>query len=274
MYYIALDFEFNQPFHFKTGVKTNLEPECPFEIIQIGAVKLNESFQEIDRFNYYIRPQVYPRLHPFVEKITGITMDQLQNQPSFAEAYGAFCRFAGKDSILCTWGMDDIRFLFTNILYYRLDASLITNHCINVQKYASAFLNCSAGNAIGLKNAVTALEIPVEEEFHNALYDAYYTGRVFQMIFTSKIEAVSYHWQELCPQKNKRPMIDTGRLYAHFGDLLGREVTKEEQALIKTAYKLGRNQSFDALEKHKVSKKRKRSRSKNEDINSLSQYHR
>ena len=38
MNYIVLDLEFNQAFPFKSGKKVEPNPECPFEIIQIGAV--------------------------------------------------------------------------------------------------------------------------------------------------------------------------------------------------------------------------------------------
>ena len=73
MNYIVLDLEFNQPFHFKTGFQTTLHPDCPFEIIQIGAVKLNEQFTILDEFNILIKPVIYPRIHPYVEKITNLT---------------------------------------------------------------------------------------------------------------------------------------------------------------------------------------------------------
>ena len=56
MNYIVFDLEFNQPFNFKTGAKTYLNPKCPFEIIQIGAVKLNDNFEITDSFNGLIRP--------------------------------------------------------------------------------------------------------------------------------------------------------------------------------------------------------------------------
>ena len=36
MNYIVLDLEFNQAFPFKSGKKVEPNPECPFEIIQIG----------------------------------------------------------------------------------------------------------------------------------------------------------------------------------------------------------------------------------------------
>ena len=109
MNYIVLDLEFNQAFPFKSGKKVEPNPECPFEIIQIGAVKLNEHFEQLDSFNCMISPQIYPRLHPFVEKITGIRPKMLAGQPHFPEAYQAFLTFIGKKpAVLCAWGGDDI----------------------------------------------------------------------------------------------------------------------------------------------------------------------
>ncbi|MBR2062079.1 MAG: exonuclease domain-containing protein, partial [Anaerotignum sp.] len=109
MNYIVLDLEFNQSFPFKSGKKVEPNPECPFEIIQIGAVKLNERFEQLDTFDAMIRPQIYPRLHPFVEKITGIRAEMLADKPSFKEAYEGFLKFIGNEpAILCTWGGDDV----------------------------------------------------------------------------------------------------------------------------------------------------------------------
>ena len=52
MQYIVLDLEWNQS---PTG-KKNTVSEIPFEIIQIGAVKLDSNFNIIDEFNMNIRP--------------------------------------------------------------------------------------------------------------------------------------------------------------------------------------------------------------------------
>ena len=60
MHYIVLDFEWNQPLSEKEML---MEP-FPFdsEIIEIGAIKLDESFQTVDEFKTFIRPQFYPHL--------------------------------------------------------------------------------------------------------------------------------------------------------------------------------------------------------------------
>ena len=42
-------------------------------IIEIGAVKVDDNYDIIDEFNILIKPNIYPTIHPFVEKITGFT---------------------------------------------------------------------------------------------------------------------------------------------------------------------------------------------------------
>ncbi len=64
MNYIVLDLEFNQPYNFKTGKRSPLVAECPFEIIQIGAVKLDENFNITGKFDALIKPRIYKRIHP------------------------------------------------------------------------------------------------------------------------------------------------------------------------------------------------------------------
>ncbi|HIT87369.1 MAG TPA: exonuclease domain-containing protein [Candidatus Coprocola pullicola] len=253
MYYIVLDLEFNQPFHFKTGFQTTLHPDCPFEIIQIGAVKLDEKFAMLDCFNFLIKPTIYPRIHPYVEKITSLTYEKLKDCPTFPQAYASFVNFIGtEDTVLCTWGSDDIKSLFKNILFYHLDTTKICNRFINVQKFASSYLKYEAGKAIGLKNAVTELHIKVEEPFHNALYDALYTAKVFQIVHQKENKPEICHISELL-RKNKTTRLYVKGLVEYFEKILNRELTLEEKMLVKKAYKFGRTYTFDIPKNNKKS---------------------
>ena len=59
MDYVIVDFEWNQsPYGKGTGKK-----KLPFEIIEIGAVKLDENRNIIDTFDAVIQPKVYKKLH-------------------------------------------------------------------------------------------------------------------------------------------------------------------------------------------------------------------
>ncbi len=95
-------------------------------------------------------------------------------------------------SVLCVWGVADINELFRNIEYHGLDASIVPTEYINIQSYASKQLNCKKGINIGLGNAAKLLNIPIENEFHNAFNDAYYTAKVFKIIYNEDIKTKVY----------------------------------------------------------------------------------
>lgn len=259
MHYIVLDLEFNQSFPFKTGIKTTPVAECPFEIIQIGAVKLNEQFEILEQFNTLITPQIYTRLHPFVEKITHIQEADLQDQPKFPQAYHDFLQFIGKEpAVLCTWGPDDVKSLFRNILYHQLSTDALTHQYINIQPFASQYLNQEPGKAIGLKNAVMELGIPITDDFHNALYDAIYTAKILQIVHPSVMTPNIFHVHTLLTTKVKQTKTDKKALYQHFMTMLNRELSESEKKLIKSAYKLGKNLSFECTPPSKKPTKSKK----------------
>lgn len=181
MNYIVFDLEFNQSYNFGKETKNISNPKCPFEIIQIGVIKLNRNFEKIGSLVATIKPEIYTTLNPFVQELTGITMDELNEGKSFKEVYKDFIEFIKPDkSTLCVWGMADIKELFRNIEYYELDSSVVPTEYINIQSYASKELNCKKGINIGLSNAANLLGIPIENNFHNALNDATYTSAVFK----------------------------------------------------------------------------------------------
>lgn len=260
MNYIVLDLEFNQPFAFQPGTKAEPDPLCPFEIIQIGAIKLNDRFEALERFTSYVQPQIYRRLHPYVERITGIKSSVLKDQPYFPEVYEKFLSYIGSrdEAVLCTWGGDDIRSLLRNIAYHKLDMEKLPNRSLNVQPLASVHLHQDAGKSIGLKNAVELMEIEINETFHDALGDAVYTGKILQMLHPDPSKIQTFSPAELLAPRPKKTKVNTRALLNHFSALLERDLTDEEAQLIKTAYKLGRNKAFDSIPKKKIADKREK----------------
>ena len=104
MHYIIFDLEWNQP-----QVQTELvtEPVClTGEIIEIGAVKLDESFAPVDELRLYIAPQYYTKLHRRVASLTGIHDRELQARGvPFPEAFAAFRQWCGEDAAYMTWSL-------------------------------------------------------------------------------------------------------------------------------------------------------------------------
>lgn len=119
MKYIVLDLEWNIPEHRNRLVKEPIVLHG--EIIQIGAVMLNEQMEEIGSFEAKIRPEFYKRINRKIEELTGITDKDLENALLFTDAINNFKNWCGDDSILLTWGPCDVQMLEDNLIMYDMD---------------------------------------------------------------------------------------------------------------------------------------------------------
>lgn len=185
MNYVIFDLEWNR---FTRAVKMR----CPDEIIQIGAVKYNSKLEHIGSFKRYIRPVLYKKIEPTVEKLTGISVSLLKNEGvDFQKAAEEFADFVGSDTILMSWGSQDADIIRKNFNYFCKNSDCdFLNNFVDVQRYATHILSGGTNNQIGVKNAADKLSIPYEEcKLHDALVDAEISGKVFAKIFDGeKIE--------------------------------------------------------------------------------------
>ena len=179
MNYIVLDLEWNQPISYHSPAYRSVGGKLLFELIQIGAVRVNENMEVADSFNQLIQPQHSLRLHPRIARITHITQDDLADAPLFPQAIEAFRRWCGEDYVLLTWGPDDISVLNQNLTFYKCETEL--SKIYDLQKFFGDHIG-QPKDRTGLKAAMEKMEINPDEEampFHNALNDAYYTALVF-----------------------------------------------------------------------------------------------
>lgn len=176
MDYIVMDLEWNQnPYG-----KNNQHADIPFEIIEVGAVRLNENFEIEDSFQQLVRPRVYKKLHYKIQEITHFTNEELSHGKDFRRVISEFLEWCGDDYIFCTWGSMDLTELQKNMRHYGLERILeFPLFYVDLQKMFS--LRYDDGHAKRtLTSAVEYLEIQEDEQFHRALSDAYYTAKVMQ----------------------------------------------------------------------------------------------
>ena len=76
------------------------------ELIQIGAVVLDESYRIKDTFMTYVAPQ-YGRIDSFIQRLTGITPKHTENAPSTEDALRAFVNWLPDDARLVAWSDSD-----------------------------------------------------------------------------------------------------------------------------------------------------------------------
>ena len=176
MDYIVMDLEWNQnPYG-----KTNFHSDIVFEIIEIGAVRVNENREILDSYQQVVRPRIFKKLHYKIQEITHFTDEELQNGKDFRRAIVDFLEWCGDDYIFCTWGSMDLTELQKNMKHYRLERILdFPLFYVDLQKMFS--LRYDDGHMKRtLTSAVEFLEIQEEKDFHRALSDAFYTAKVMQ----------------------------------------------------------------------------------------------
>ncbi len=247
MNYIVYDLEFNQD--LSSSDTRRIRRSC-FEIIQVGAVKLDASLNTVDTFHRYVKPTIYPAVNPFITELTGITTEKLTAEEAFPAVYDAFAEFSGgSGSVFCIWGMADLKELFRNIDYHKLDPRLISKRYINLQPYTSLYFNLSREKMMKLKTAAELLGIPLTYPFHNALHDAVYTAEIWRRIISDSIRPKRYDSEQAansrtsCQRQAKRK-IDDKNLILQFEKMYGRELTEEEKSMIILAYKMGKTRQF------------------------------
>lgn len=243
--YIVFDLEFNQDFSEVTAKKIK-GSMFPFEIIQIGAVKLDSNFHVVDSFNRYIKPDIYKKVSPFIEELTGIKTEMLINEKSFQEIYNEFVEFIGDiNSTFCVWGMSDIRELYKSADYYNLNIDLLPKMYINLQPYTSLHFHKLKKIQLRLQSVIEMLNIPITSEFHNALNDAYYTAEILKNIYNESFRPIIYNPNYIKPRvRQPKKVIDIDALIKQFEKMYDREITDEEKSMIILAYKMGKTNQF------------------------------
>lgn len=122
MNYIIFDLEWNQ-----CGSESEIltQPVClPGEIIEIGAVKLNDAFEKVDELRLLIQPKYYPKLHHRIVSLTGLRDKELAEKGlSFPQAYEKFMEFCGEEYSFMTWSRSDLPILVDNMLLHGIDIS-------------------------------------------------------------------------------------------------------------------------------------------------------
>lgn len=183
-HYIVLDLEWNQSPDGKEGEIENF----PFEIIEIGAVRLDEQRRETGEFRGLVRPVVYPEIHYKISAVTHMDQKELEKEGRpFRAVATDFIEWCGEDCVFCTWGPMDLLELQRNMAFYGMEIPFKTPFLYyDIQKLYSLLMG-DGKQRISLDIAVKELGIGEEWPFHRALYDAHYTGRVMEAMDFKKV---------------------------------------------------------------------------------------
>lgn len=223
MNYIVIDLEWNQS---PLGKGTELK-EIPFEIIEIGAVKVDENDTCIDEFREYVYPSVYSELHHHTQELLQIDRKTLELAAPFTEVIKRFIDWCGEDYMFCTWGSMDLTELQRNMRFYNLGELLVGPiRFFDIQKlFSMQFEEKKVAHT--LEYAVDYMNLEKAESFHSALNDARYTAEIF--IRLERELRRNFSIDSFCNPKTKQDEIYV--VFDTYSKYISREFDSKEEAI-------------------------------------------
>lgn len=203
MNYIVFDLEWNQ----SSTTRVKEAKKLHFEIVEMGAVKLNDECVTIGEFNQLVKPQVYHEMHHVTGQLIHIQMQELENGKPFPEMMAEFLDWCGDEPYMfCTWGSLDLTELQRNMKFYGMtplsDGPIVF---LDIQKlFSLAFEDGKSRRS--LEYAIDFLNIEKDIPFHRAFSDAYYTAKVMAAI-TDKDVFKRVSFDVFCPPKRREDEI-------------------------------------------------------------------
>lgn len=188
MNYIIMDLEWNQ-----SATTAGANPAIPFEIIEIGAVKLNSDKVMIDEFSALIKPQVYKTMHYMTGKLVHIKMAELKHEQPFEEVMERFLEWCGEDYVFGTWGPLDLTELQRNMVFFGFKPFMNGPLAFYDIQKLFAIEYGEGKERRSLESAIDFLNIEKDIPFHRAFSDAYYAAKAFALIKKKEtLEHISY----------------------------------------------------------------------------------
>ena len=172
MNYLVVDFEFT---FYKRPVG---RPRAFFaEIIEIGAVKLDENLNECGKLQSFVKPHFFPKHAKDAMDfcmITDADMKKAITFPAMLEKMSAM--YEAGNTLFVAWGDSDYKVLAEGCNRHKLDNPVLQADYLDL---AEAYkLWRGEENTPGLKAAIAEMEVTADGLAHTAFDDAYNTGKV------------------------------------------------------------------------------------------------
>ena len=173
--YVVIDLEMCNA--YKSAM--NREMNYRQELIQIGAVALNECYEVVDTFMTHVFPE-FGTVDGFINRLTGISKEALRNAPSAQQALESFVAWLPQDAILVAWSTNDERQLQKECMRKQLEVP-------GLQKTFGTWTDCQQlfGQKLNtrkqyrLSEALSVADIYYDDGAHDALVDARNTAKLF-----------------------------------------------------------------------------------------------
>ena len=178
MKYVVVDLEMNPVSREFREVRRKLNEE----VIEIGAVRLDENFQQEAEFQCYVKPEYGP-IKKHITSLTGITQAMVADKKTYAACFQDFVDWVGEEETkIYSWSMSDIKQLRSECRYKLPDFDIewLNARWVDLQQEFDDRLGLH--NSLALKHALGAMDHKFEGTQHTALADAINTSAILTLM--------------------------------------------------------------------------------------------
>lgn len=188
--YVIIDLEMCKvPFGRRNDVT-----QLRMEIIEIGAVLVDENLEIIDQFKTFVTPE-FGRLDSYIKKLTGIQETDLMGAPNFKDAINEFIKWIPKDAEIVSWSENDKNQIERELFLKKIELdeiNKISNEWTDCQNEFTLRMNSE--RSYKLSEALIIADIDFDEQIHDALVDAKNTALLFKKLKSEDILTLSKHY--------------------------------------------------------------------------------
>jgi inhibitor of KinA sporulation pathway (predicted exonuclease) len=156
------------------------------EVIEIGAVKLNENLETADTFSEFVKPTINPELTDFCKTLTSIKQEDVDNAKTFNDAIRDFERWIfsmGDEVKLISWGYYDKKQMLEESTVKNYSGEIIKLLEENHISLKHEFARLRKSRTCGMKKALDILHLPLEGTHHRGIDDAKNIAEIFKAIY-------------------------------------------------------------------------------------------
>lgn len=180
--HIIIDLEMNPVSKKNKEIRKALSRE----IIEIGAVKLNEKLDVIDSFKCFVKAEYNPNITSYITDLTGITNADVYCKGSLRTAMSKLESWIGyeKKARIYSWSNADLMQIQKECHFKDIDIPSNLRRWLNLQKiYSRVMGEDICCKQMSLKAAAAQFGIVIDElKSHSALYDAEITSELLVSI--------------------------------------------------------------------------------------------
>lgn len=169
MHYVILDMEWDSAYHKVYQKFVN-------QILQIGAVKLDEDFNIVDIFDVTVKSSISKKVSKRFRELTGITKEMMLDGIPLSEAVTQYNDWLDDETVTITWSNSDLYTIAENEKYLLENQKFKIYKYLDLQKFIQGelkLLGYETNSQISLSHAAELLGITTDNyDLHTAKDDS------------------------------------------------------------------------------------------------------